>query len=98
VAIVKIVVLSFDEADAEEAFTHLGLTLPQAREFDGCLGVEALQDEAEPGRVVLVERWESRDHDRRSSEWRRGDDTAAGLVALLQGPPQITFYAERPEV
>jgi quinol monooxygenase YgiN len=69
--------------------------LPDTRAFDGCESINAHLDLDDPQHVVLLERWQSRDHHRRYGAWRRerGDmDRIAELVEnrrsyTLEGAP-----------
>jgi quinol monooxygenase YgiN len=63
------------------------------RAFPGCLSVEVLQATDDPGRVIVLERWESAEHDAAYRQWRAGEGAIAGLAPLLAGPPQLVRAA-----
>ena len=66
-------------------------TLTGTRAFAGCLGVSVLVDGQDPAHVVLVETWESPEHDRAYREWRAGPG-ASNLGSVLAAPPQLTLF------
>lgn len=65
--------------------------LADTRAFDGCLGVDILVDSTNPAHVLVVEQWESMEHDAAYRAWRAGEG-ASGLGALLAAPPVLTHF------
>jgi quinol monooxygenase YgiN len=63
--------------------------LAGTRAFDGCQGVEVLVDSADPGHLMVVERWASVEADAAYREWRAGAG-ATQLGSLLAGAPRVT--------
>ncbi|MEW1808946.1 antibiotic biosynthesis monooxygenase family protein [Pseudarthrobacter sp. NPDC080039] len=66
--------------------------LADTRAFDGCLGVDVLVDSNNPAHVLVVERWDSLDHDAAYRAWRATDEGASGLGELLAAPPVLTHF------
>lgn len=64
---------------------------PDTRAFDGNIDIYATQDQDNPNTIVMVEKWESRQHYETYLAWRteRGDIEALG--AALQSPPSIRY-------
>lgn len=54
--------LPVDPAKVDEMKSFLAKILPDTRKFDGCQGVDVYQGQDDTSRIVLVERWDSRDH------------------------------------
>jgi quinol monooxygenase YgiN len=75
----------------QEGLQRLNTILVDTRAFPGCAGLEVLIDDADPAHVMIVERWESMEHDRKYREWRAGDG-ANDLGEYLAGPPSLTQY------
>lgn len=72
--------------DCIEAGTKwLARALSATRAFDGCLGVEVIQDAANPGRLIAVEQWASLEHDRAYRAWREGDGKIEDGGELFEG-------------
>jgi quinol monooxygenase YgiN len=69
--------------------------LPETRAFDGCQGVRLLIDEDEPGRIVLVEEWDSREDHARYMEWRGTSGTSPFGPDALAAPPRIGYFGSR---
>jgi len=65
--------------------------LAGTRAFDGCLGVEVLVDSADPGHLILLERWASVEADAAYRDWRAGAG-ATQLGSLLVGAPRVTSF------
>ena len=68
----------------------IGTTLEATRAFDGCLGVDVLVDAEDETHLVLVERWESMEHDAAYRAWRVTPEGASQLGTLLAAPPKLT--------
>ena len=60
--------LKADKLDT--AFEVIHETLAGTRAFPGCLGVSVLVDSADPAHVILLETWESAEHDNAYRKWR----------------------------
>ncbi|WP_066516893.1 putative quinol monooxygenase [Curtobacterium ammoniigenes] len=67
-------------------------TLQATRAFDGCQGVEVTFDETEPTHVLLVERWESMEHDAAYRAFRATPDGASSLGTIVVAPPVLSHY------
>jgi len=65
--------------------------LSDTRKFDGCLGVDVLFDVNDPAHVILIESWESEEHDAAYRAWRAGPGTS-NLGSMLAGPPISTNF------
>jgi heme oxygenase (mycobilin-producing) len=76
-------------AEAPAALTAI---LTDTRAFEGSLGVEVLQDVADPAHVTVVERWASLERDEAYRAWRATPEGASGLGDLLAAPPVLTKY------
>ncbi|MAQ12842.1 MAG: antibiotic biosynthesis monooxygenase, partial [Chloroflexi bacterium] len=44
--------------------------LPDTRAYEGCLKVNVYEEQENPGRIYLVEDWESKAHQQRYQAWR----------------------------
>jgi len=75
----------------DELVSLLAEILPDTRAFDGCGSLTVHRDQDEPGRLVLVERWASRDHHAAYLRWRADRGDIERLGALLAGPPSTRF-------
>lgn len=78
-----------DMADAYAA--RLVSVFPETRAFDGCEDIVAYRDEAAPERIVLVERWQTRDHYDRYIEFRRGQGVFDRLATIVDEPMKVRF-------
>ena len=63
-----------------------------------CAGIRLLQDPADPTRLLLDERWSSREaYLGPHFETAHLQAFIAGAAALFAGPPEIQFWRERSE-
>ena len=79
-----------DELDAVEGV--LRSTLVATRAFDGSLGVDVVVDVDDPAHYVLVERWQSIEHDDAYRAFRGTPEGASPLGALMAEPPTLTRF------
>jgi quinol monooxygenase YgiN len=78
------------KADAvDRASEALGAILKDTRAFDGSLGIEVVQDLADPAHVTIVERWESIQHDDAYRAWRATPEGASDLGELVAAAPVL---------
>ena len=66
--------------------------LPDTRAFDGCQGVDVLQNADDGDVLVLVERWDSREHYEKYLAWRTETGALAGLLEATDGAPSIRYF------
>lgn len=66
--------------------------LVDTRDYDGCRGVEIFDNQDDPNNLVLVERWESRQHYEAYLGWRTETGTLDTLVSMTSQPPSIRYY------
>ena len=75
------------DAVGAEADGAIRETLVATAAFAGNEGLEVLVEDADPTRVVIVERWATAgDHDAYVA-WRRSPAGAAALATVVAGPP-----------
>lgn len=67
--------------------------LGDTRAFDGCEGIEVIQDLDTPTSVVLIERWASREHYETYFNWRQESGTLAAMGEFLAAPPTKRYFA-----
>jgi quinol monooxygenase YgiN len=67
-------------------------TLIATRAFPGCFHVGVLVDSKDPAHVVLLETWESIEHDQAYRAWRATPEGASQLGSILAGPPKLTLF------
>ena len=68
-------------------------TLAVTRKFDGCQRVDVLVDDEDPSRYLLVEIWDSMEHDAAYREFRASPGGASELGTLLAAPPVLMYYS-----
>jgi heme oxygenase (mycobilin-producing) len=91
--IVTVLDLTFRPDAADEGLAVLLDALAATRAFDGCLGVETLVERGDPAHVVVIERWESFEHDQAYRAWRATSPDLLG--PFLGGVPSVTFLEGR---
>jgi quinol monooxygenase YgiN len=68
-------------------------TLAVTRDFAGCQRIDVLVDDEDPSRYLLVEVWESMEHDTAYREFRATPAGASELGPLLAAPPALMYYS-----
>lgn len=85
-----------EQIDAFLAALHESLAA--TRGFEGCEGVDAFVDVDRPGRVVLWERWPTKEHHRAYLAWRKESGSALNLVPFLNDKLRFTYLEPQPAV
>lgn len=82
--------LKADQVDAtKQIFKEI---LPDTRAYDGCKGVEVIDNQDDRANLVLVERWESRAKYDKYFAWRQESGLIERLGGVLAGPPSIRYF------
>ena len=69
--------------------------LPDTRAYDGCLGVDVVQNQDEPANIILIEKWESKPHYEKYLAWRTETGFIEKMGAVLSAPPSIRYFDPR---
>ncbi len=81
----------FKEGTISDRKKTFGEILIDARKFDGCLGVEVIEDCKDSAHFVFIESWLSQDHYSAYTTGRAGEGRT-NLGAFFAGPPAVTIY------
>jgi quinol monooxygenase YgiN len=82
----------------EEALRSLGEALADTRAFEGCIGLDVVQDVDDPSHVQLIERWTSVHHNTAYRDWRHGAGASNALSPFVEGAVTVTISKVRPVV
>jgi len=66
--------------------------LVDTRNYQGCIDVKVLGDQDDPLNLVLVEKWQSRQHYQNYFAWRTETGALEILAALLCKEPSIRYF------
>ncbi len=66
--------------------------LGDTRAYDGCIGVEVVDNQDDRSNMVLVEKWESRAKYEKYLGWREETGALEQLGSLLAAPPSIRYF------
>ena len=66
--------------------------LPDTRAYDGCLGVEVTQNQDDANNIILVERWETRQHYEKYLAWRQETGVLDELGKVVASAPSIRYF------
>ena len=66
--------------------------LADTRKYDGCQGVETFNNQDDSNNLVLVEKWESRQHYEAYLAWRTESGALDAVVSMTSGPPSIRYF------
>ena len=67
-------------------------TLPDTRAYEGCQGVDVIGNQDDSCNLVLIEKWDSRQHYEKYLGWRTKSGALEALGAMLAQPPNIRYY------
>lgn len=80
----------------DDFMSVMATALKDTRAREGCRSVVTLQDAENPGRFLLWEEWDSREHQERYLAWRQTPEGAIeGLAGVVTGPPTFSFLNEQ---
>lgn len=97
-AVIAILECQFKPGEEAAGAAWLRKILAATRAFDGCLGLEILQDHADPARFVVVERWASPEHDHAYRVWRAGEGRVSEGSELFATPLKLTVGTVREDI
>jgi quinol monooxygenase YgiN len=88
-SITAIFEIRLNPSTLSEAADVIANAVRDTRAFPGCRSVEVLQATDDAQRIIVLERWESAEHDAAYRQWRAGEGAIAKLPGLLAAPPQL---------
>jgi quinol monooxygenase YgiN len=86
---VTIVTLRFDASDDAGLLAVLSKYIVLARMEDGCRNIDLVSSVTKPGRHLVIEKWESPDHQRRHFDSELMVEMATACTGILAAPPEI---------
>lgn len=84
--------LTATEGRADELIAVLKKHLPDTRARQGCQFVTVHRDQADPHKVVLIERWDTRADDDAYRAWRAGEGAITDMAGLVAAAPVIRYF------
>jgi quinol monooxygenase YgiN len=84
-----IVTLRFDAGDAEALLAVLSKYVVVSRRHDGCRNIDLCASVTQPGRFLVVEKWDSPDAQRAHFDSPDMVEMAEACRGLLATPPEI---------
>lgn len=67
-------------------------SMPSTRDFDGYVSAEFVRNQDDLTKLLIMERWETRQHHERYLAWRVESGTLEELGAMIDGEPQIRYF------
>ncbi|MGK0479247.1 MAG: quinol monooxygenase YgiN [Ilumatobacter sp.] len=84
--------LTASEGKADEMIAVLKKHLPDTRARKGNEFVTVHRDHDAPNKIVLIERWSSREDDDAYRSWREGDGAITDIAGLVAGTPVVRYF------
>jgi quinol monooxygenase YgiN len=72
--------------------SYLAEILPDSRKYEGCKGMEVYFNTEDEDNMILLERWDSRQHHEKYLGWRTETGVMDKLGGMLAGPPSIRYF------
>jgi quinol monooxygenase YgiN len=66
--------------------------LPETRGFDGNVNVEFVRNQDDPSKLLMMEKWETREHYERYLAWRVEVGTIDELSTMIDGELQVRYF------
>lgn len=76
----------------EEMRAFLHDRMPEAMAFDGCLGVDLVENKEKPGNLLFFEKWESHGHYEKYFAFREQSGVLEAFSEMLTDEPSIRFF------
>jgi len=87
-----IVTMQFDAVDDAALLPVLSKYIVLTRMVDGCRNVDLCSSVTRPGRHLVIQKWDSADHQRRHFDSPVMVEMAAACTGLLAHPPEIDLW------
>jgi quinol monooxygenase YgiN len=92
-AITTLFELRFQPDYAKKGLAALLDVVKETRAFTGNNGVEVDVDVKDSAHVLLIEKWESAEHDAEYRAWRAGPGAPVDVNKMLAEPPVTTLFS-----
>ena len=66
--------------------------LPETRRHDGCISIMPIRNQADPGNVVLMQRWKTRAHYEKYLKWRADTGVSSAMTARISAKYDIRYF------
>ena len=76
----------------DEMIWYLKAILIDTRKYDGFQSIEVQQNQDDASNLVLVEKWDSRQHYEKYLGWRTETGVIDKLGSMLSQPPSIRYF------
>jgi quinol monooxygenase YgiN len=87
-----LVTMTFDAGDPEHLLGVLSKYVVVSRGHPGCRNIDLVASATVPGRFLVVQKWDSPEHQRAHFDSPEMVDMAQSCTALLAGPPTIDLF------
>ncbi len=87
-----VVTMRFDAADDESLLAELSKYVVMTRMADGCRNVDLCSSITRPGRHLVVQKWESPEHQRIHFDSEVMVEMARSCAGILSAPPDIDLW------
>jgi quinol monooxygenase YgiN len=87
-----VVTLRFDATDDVALLGVLSKYVVLSRMAPGCRNIDLVSSVTVPGRHLVIEKWESSQHQRAHFDSDTMIEMATGCTGVLAGPPQIDLW------
>ena len=87
-----VVTMRFDAADDEALLAVLSKYVVMTRMVDGCRNVDLCSSVTRPGRHLVVQKWDSPEHQRAHFDSEVMVEMARSCAGILSGPPDIDLW------
>jgi quinol monooxygenase YgiN len=72
--------------------SYMAELLPDSRKYEGCRGMDVYFNTEDKNTMVVLERWDSRQHHEKYLGWRTETGVMDKIGGMLAGPPSIRYF------
>jgi quinol monooxygenase YgiN len=91
-AVTIIVRLSLKREHVDEFEEDFNKNLPDTIAYEGCHSLTVYRNQDDPTEIVVVERWESKQHYETYLSWRYEMGKMDVLLSFFSAPPEINYF------
>jgi quinol monooxygenase YgiN len=90
------VITEFNAKDgrADDLLALVRTLVPESRHHDGCQEICIRQNQDQPGNIISVQRWASRQHYDSYRAWRTDNGVTAQIQTLLSTPISVRYFRD----
>ncbi len=75
-----------------QLISWMSSTLEASRNYEGCSNLSVAQNQDDANEIIIIQRWETREHYEKFLTWRKETGVFGTLVAMADKEPRLRFF------